>query len=432
MIKRCGDSKCTDKTVQLCVSLLERALHHYHPRDFAVRLWSGAVWGPEEGQPVRFTWVIRRPEVLRKIFLAPSQLSLAEAYISGQFDIEGDLEEVFPLAEYLLHPTLRLSDRLRYGWHLLRLPSDTPSGGVSQAARMTGARHSLERDKQAVTYHYDRSPDFYALWLDPHMVYSCAYFATSDEDLDTAQARKLDYLCRKLRLRPGERLLDIGCGWGGLMVHAVRHYGVRAVGITLSQRQAEFADTLIKKWGIVDRCRVIVRDYRQLEAQEAYDKIVSVGMVEHVGEAQLPEYFLHASRLLKPGGVFLNHGIGARHSETSTLGPFVNDYIFPDAELLSIATTLGVAEAAGFEVRDVENLREHYVLTLRRWRARLEANREQVVKIADELSYRIWRLYLASAAYGFRTGRLNVYQTLLCKPVHGASGLPLTRGDWYA
>lgn len=432
MIERCEDSNSTDKTVQLCVSLLERALHHYHPRDFAVRLWNGTVWGPERGHPARFTVAIRRPEVLRKMFLAPSQLSLAEAYISGQFDIEGDLEEVFPLAEYLLHPMLSLSDRLRFGWDVLHLFSEGRSGILARAARLTGARHSIQRDKQAVTYHYDRSPEFYALWLDPHMVYSCAYFATSDEDLDTAQARKLDYLCKKLRLRPGERLLDIGCGWGGLMVHAVRHYAVHAVGITLSQRQAEFADTLIKKWGIVDRCRVIVRDYRQLEAQDTYDKIVSVGMVEHVGEAQLPEYFIHAWRLLKPGGVFLNHGIGTRHSETSTLGPFANGYIFPDAELLSIATTLGVADAAGFEVRDVENLREHYVLTLRQWRARLERNCEQVINLTDDVTYRIWRLYLASATYGFRTGRLNVCQTLLGKPEQGASGLPLTREDWYA
>lgn len=329
MIERCEDSNSPDKTAQCCLSILDRALRNYHPRDFAVRLWDGTVWGPERGHPARFTLAIRRPEVLRKMFLAPSQLSLAEAYIAGHFDVEGDLEEVFPLAEYLLHPTLSLSDRLRFGWHLLRLSSDIPSGITGRAARITGARHSIQRDAQAVAFHYDRSPEFYALWLDPHRVYSCAYFTTAEEDLDTAQARKLDYLCKKLRLRPGERLLDIGCGWGGLMVHAVRQYGVHAVGITLSQRQAEFTEALIKQWGLAERCRVEVRDYRQVTAPGGYDKVVSVGMVEHVGETQLLEYFRHAWRLLKPGGVFLNHGIGARQGEGSKLGPFADRYIFP-------------------------------------------------------------------------------------------------------
>ena len=432
MTETCERLKSADKTVQSCVSLLERALHQYHPREFAVRLWDGTVWGPGVGHPIRFTLTIRRPEVLRRMFFAPSQLSLAEAYISGQFEIEGDLEEVFPLAEYLLHPTVKFRDRLRYGWKFLRLPPDSSSDVVDRAARMTGVRHSLQRDKQAITYHYDRSPDFYALWLDPHMVYSCAYFARSDEDLSTAQTRKLDYVCKKLRLQPGEHLLDIGCGWGGLILHAVRHYGVHAVGITLSPRQAEFTQALIRKWEVADRCRVDVRDYRQLDSPNGYDKIVSVGMVEHVGESRLLEYFHHAWRQLRPGGVFLNHGIGTHHGEASKLGPFTNRYIFPDAELVSLSATLDIAETAGFEVRDVESLREHYVLTLRQWRERLERNSEQVVNLTDKITYRTWRLYLASAAYGFRTGRLNVYQTLLCKPDQEASGLPLTRDDWYA
>lgn len=432
MRETCECVKPTDRTAQRCLALLERALHQYHPRDCAIRLWDGTVWGPEFGYPARFTLVIRHPSAVRRMLWGASQLSLAEAYMSGGFDIEGDPEHVFPLAEYLLHLPLGLGDRLRYGWKLLRLPSGKDPDIGGRAATVTGVRHSLKRDKQAVAYHYDRPPEFYAAWLDQQMVYSCAYFATSTDDLDTAQTRKLDYICKKLRLQPGEHLLDVGCGWGGLILHAVRHYGVQAVGITLSHRQAEFTNALIKKWDVADRCRVDVRDYRQLDSPNSYDKIVSVGMVEHVGEAQLPSYFHHAWHLLKPGGVFLNHGIGTRYSETSKLGPFANRYIFPDAELVPITTILGIAETTGFEVRDVESLREHYVLTLRHWRERLEKNGQQVGNSTDDVTHRIWRLYLASAAYGFRTGRLNVYQTLLGKPDQGESGLPLTREDWYA
>ncbi|MGA7294654.1 MAG: cyclopropane-fatty-acyl-phospholipid synthase family protein [Terriglobales bacterium] len=299
-----------------------------------------------------------------------------------------------------------------------------------EPANFRGSVHSRDRDRQAVSYHYDLPADFYALWLDQRMVYSCAYFATLEEDLNSAQERKLDYICRKLRLRQGDRLLDIGCGWGGLIMHAVAHYGVEAVGITLSVPQAELAQQRVRESGLSNRCCVEVSDYRDIQLGQPYDKIVSVGMCEHVGEAFLPEYFSRMYELLRPGGVFLNHGI-AYSSTYRRQGPSFSDrYVFPDADIIPINATIRAAEVSGFEVRDLESLREHYALTLNHWVRCLEAQAEEARRITDDRTYRIWRLYMAGSAHGFHTGRLNVYQTLLAKPT-GDSGLPLTREDWY-
>jgi cyclopropane-fatty-acyl-phospholipid synthase len=311
------------------------------------------------------------------------------------------------------------------------LPANNRAHKNRRPANFSGSLHSRERDRQAISYHYDLPAEFYALWLDQRMVYSCAYFATPEEDLDSAQERKLDYICRKLRLCRGERLLDIGCGWGGLIMRAAAHYGVEAVGITLSAPQAELARQRLRESGLSDRCRVEVSDYRDIEHGQLYDKIVSVGMFEHVGEAFLPEYFNRAYELLRPGGVFLNHGI-AYSATYHRRGPsFSERYVFPDGEMVPINTTIRAAELSGFEVRDIESLREHYELTLHHWVRRLEAHAEQARGISDDTTYRIWRLYMAGSAHGFRTGRLNVYQTLLVKPRQGGSGLPLTREDWY-
>jgi len=236
-----------------------------------------------------------------------------------------------------------------------------------------------------VTYHYDVSNDFYALWLDQRMVYSCAYFQHRNADLESAQENKLDYICRKLRLHPGQRLLDIGCGWGGLVIYAAQHYGVEALGITLSRPQADLASARIAEAGLSERCRVIVRDYREVDEPGSVDALVSVGMFEHVGMALLPEYFARAWRLLKPGGVFLNHGIASCPTVKPLRGrTFSNTYVFPDGELEPINVTLHAAEEAGFEVRDVESLREHYNLTLRHWVQRLKAHHEQALQYMDE------------------------------------------------
>ncbi len=264
------------------------------------------------------------------------------------------------------------------------------------------------------------------------MVYSCAYFQSPGEDLDTAQERKLEYVCRKLCLQKGERLLHIGCGWGGLVLYAAEKYGVEAVGITPSRPQAELAATRIQNRGLGDRCRVLVKDYRRIEEWGTFDKLVSIGMFEHVGESRLSEYFERAWKLLRPGGVFLNHGIGQMVTGPARRGPSFSDrYVFPDGELLPISTTLRVAEEQGFEVRDVESLREHYMLTLRQWVQRLEAQHEEARRVTDETTYRTWRLFMSGSAYQFRSNEINVYQSLLVRAGEGKSGLPLTREDWY-
>jgi len=425
--------KVEDQAAQTSLRFLQAALGEYHPRNFAVELWDGTRWEPEAGQPARCILRIKRPGALRRMFLPATELALAEAYLYDDFDIEGEIYPIFDLADWFLERKISRSQQLRYARELLKLPADGRPQDGRQAAQLSGSAHSQERDRQAVTYHYDVSNDFYRLYLDERMVYSCAYFAAPDEDLDTAQARKLDYICRKLRLRPGERLLDIGCGWGGLVIHAAQRYGVEALGITLSRPQAELANERIAAAGLVGRARVEVRDYRDVDEPAGYDKLVSVGMFEHVGEKLLPEYFARAYGLLKAGGVFLNHGIACNANAPAAKGPTFSDrYVFPDGELVPISTTLRVAEKSNFEVRDVESLREHYALTLRHWVRRLEAQHAQAVQYTDEVTYRVWRLFMSGSAHGFEAGRLNVYQTLLAKPERGRSGLPLTRADWYA
>jgi len=428
-------SKTTNQAVQTTLSLLQDLLGSSPQPNFAVRLWEGTTWKPEaaSAEPARFTLVLQHPGALRTMFLPPSELNLGEAYIYNDFDIEGDIEAVFPLGDHIMDERWGKMAQVRYGKRLLSLPKAGQSRPADSAAKLQGTRHSKERDQQAISYHYNRSNDFYALWLDKRMVYSCAYFATPEDDLDTAQERKLNYICRKLRLRPGERLLDIGCGWGGLVIYAAQHYGVEAHGITLSQAQAELAQERIRQAGLTDRCRVEVRDYRDVNEQYSFAKIVSVGMFEHVGEALLSTYFQQAWHLLQPGGVFLNHGIASIATQPTPRGPTFNHrYVFPDGELVPINSTLRAAEMSGFEVRDVENLREHYALTLRHWVGRLEAHAEQARHFTSDITYRIWRLYMAGSIHAFLTGRANIYQTLLAKPDHGDSRLPLTRTDWYA
>ncbi|MBP2676962.1 MAG: Cyclopropane-fatty-acyl-phospholipid synthase [Deltaproteobacteria bacterium] len=423
----------TDRIARQCLVFLQEVLGGFHPRDFTFRFWDGTVWGPEPGESSRFTMVLRNPGVLRTMFWSPSELALGEAYLYNDLDIEGDIGSAFLLADRLVHLRLSLDKRLRFARLLLALPSTGRHRGARPTKRLRGPLHSIGRDRQAVTYHYDMSNAFYSLWLDERMVYSCAFFTDPGDNLDTAQERKLEYICRKLRLQRGDHVLDIGCGWGGLVIYAARNYGVQAYGITLSRPQADLANERIRLAGLSDRCRVDVRDYREIHAPESYDKLVSVGMFEHVGESRLLEYFRGAFRLLRPGGVFLNHGIACIPGFPPVPGPSFSDhYIFPDGELLPLGTTLRAAEASGFEVRDVESLREHYTLTLRHWVQRLEARREEACSVTDEKTYRLWRLYLAGAGHKFRMGQNSVYQVLLSKTFDGMSGLPLTRGDWYS
>jgi cyclopropane-fatty-acyl-phospholipid synthase len=408
---------------------LDTILADYPRRDFQVQLWDGSTWGAEK-QP-RFTLVLKHPEALRSMFLSASELTLGEAYIYDDFDIKGDIEAVFDLADYLLVQERSLWQIFDLNERLLKLPKSDHSWAGIHPVELPEEVHAKDRDRQVIRYHYDLPADFYALWLDQRMVYSCGYFQRPDEDLDSAQESKLDYICRKLRLRPGDRLLDIGCGWAGLIVHAAAHYGVECVGITLSVPQAEVARRRVREAGLYDRCRVEVSDYRDIEHDQQYDKIVSVGMFEHVGEARFPEYFHRAWDLLRPGGVFLNHGI-AQSATYHRRGPsFTDHYVFPGGDLVPINSSLRAAELTGFEVRDVESLREHYALTLHHWVRRLESHATEARRITSDTTYRIWRLYMAGSAHAFRSGRLNVYQTLLSKPSLGRSDLPLTRDDWY-
>jgi cyclopropane-fatty-acyl-phospholipid synthase len=443
-------------TARRALALLERLFAGYEGSGFAVRLWDGSTWLSDPAAERQFTIVLRHEGALRAMFWPPGELSLSEAFIYGDFDVEGDLEAVFPLADRLLaeRPLGRV-ERLGVARQLLALPAARRErrrlDGAAQErrwrlrrrrsgrqrrgrplARLHGRRHSLERDRAAVGFHYNRSNGFFGLFLDPRMVYSCAYFDRADADLTTAQERKLDLVCRKLRLRPGERLLDVGCGWGALVQFAAERYGVEALGITLSEAQVELARERIDRAGLGGRCRIELLDYRELDEREAFDKVVSVGMFEHVGEELLAEYFGRVASSLRAGGVFLNHGIArAVWSPPRRGASFLDRYVFPDGGLAPISTTLTAAEQTGFEVRDVESLREHYTLTLRHWVRRLEARRAEAVAAVGEPTYRVWRLYMAGSAYGFVTGRVGIYQTLLVKPDGGKSGLPLTREDWY-
>ncbi len=422
-----------DRFSQTGLEILQTILAECRPINFSIRMWDGTTWGPEKGQKPVFTMVLNRPGAVRRMFLQGSDLSLGEAYIHGDFDIEGDFESAFAMEGYFAGRHPGITDRVRLARKLRKLPSDDfPPGGRGPAS-LSGPLHSLARDREAVRFHYDVSNDFYALWLDRRMVYSSAYFTDPGENLDTAQERKLEYICRKLRLRRGERLLDIGCGWGGLVIHAARTRGAEAVGITLSAPQAELARERIREEGLENRCRVEVRDYREIDDPAGFDKIASVGMFEHVGESLLGEYFTRAFRLLRTGGVFLNHGIASAATGPIHPGPYFADhYVFPDGDLVPVSTTLCAAERSGFEVRDVESLREHYLLTLRHWVRRLEARYGDAIRLTDEMTCRVWRLYLYGAAYRFRVGATNVYQALLAKPDGGKSGLPLTRRDWYS
>jgi cyclopropane-fatty-acyl-phospholipid synthase len=437
------------KAIAAARAVLEDAFGPIASRRFAVRFWDGTVDEPAE-EP-RFTIVLETPGALRRMMMPPSELTLAESYIFGSVDVEGNLEAAATLGDLAAERLRSPRSLLRLVRHIMALPRDRGADHHDEVAdrpsssHLSGRRHSTQRDRQAIRFHYNVGNPFYSLFLDSRMVYSCAYFAKGDETLDQAQESKLDHICRKLRLKPGERLLDIGCGWGGLIMHAAKRYGVFALGITLSDAQAELARERIASAGLGDRCQVALRDYRQLGSERQFDKISSVGMVEHVGDAQLDEYFASAHRALRPGGVFLNHGIvsiEASRPEPAKAklaglawrrGQFIDRYVFPDGELLPAARVIGSAELAGFEVRDVESLREHYTQTLRHWVHNLESHHDEAVALVGEPTYRVWRLYMSASAYAFKTGRIGIIQSLLAKPhKDGRVELPRTRADIYA
>lgn len=415
--------------------IVQRVFRDY-PGKLAVRLWDGQTVAFGEGAP-EVTLVFHQSRPFRDLVLFADPLRLAEAYFRGQVSIEGDIYAALKLKDHLSALSLPLSDKAAFlaGALHLRETAGEAHGSPLRASGLPsdGGAHSRETNRAAIAFHYDVSNAFYELWLDENLVYSCAYFEDAHDGLDQAQRSKLDYLCRKLRLRPGERLLDIGCGWGALLSWAARYYGVRAHGITLSRNQYEYARAKIVDEGVQDVVTVELKDYRDLEGAAVYDKIVSVGMFEHVGLKNLPRYFDTIHRLLIPDGLFLNHGITHdREGWGRTLGTkFINRYVFPDGELDTVSNIQRVMERSNFEILDVEAWRPHYALTLRHWVRRLEARRADVLRLVPESVYRVWRLYMAICALQFEEGSIGVHQILAAK--HGAWPLPvpLTRRDLY-
>ena len=392
----------------------------------AVRLWNGET---VIGDPhAACTLVFRDPAVLRELILRQDVKRLGEAYLAGRIDVVGDIETVFSLAEYLQGLQLTPRQRLALLGLALQLPRWRDAGLL---ASLRAGRRKQRNGRDAIAHHYDLGNDFYRLWLDPQMVYSCAYFRDQTQSLADAQADKLDYICRKLRLRPGQTLLDIGCGWGALVLHAAREYGVTAHGITLSEQQYALARERIAQAGLSDRVTVELRDYRDLNGEHCYDRIVSVGMFEHVGVDNFPRYFGTVHRLLKSDGLFLNHGITNDSGwQRTPLTEFINDYVFPDGELTRISTVQSAMEDAGFEIIDVESLRRHYALTLRHWVGNLDQRRQAAIAASSEATVRLWKLYMAGSAFYFDEGSLNVYQ-VLAAPAKGRLPVPLRRDDIY-
>jgi len=397
------------------------------PAGVTLRLWNGFELDLGGGKPV-CTLQVNTPAGLRALLFYPTSLKLGEAYIYGDCDVLGNLRDIFPIADELIGGRTSFADKLRAAGLLLRHSFRT--GEKKHAAKLRGDRASAGRTRKAISYHYDLPVEFWRVWLDRGLVYSCAYFESADATLEEAQVAKLDLICRKLRLRSGERFLDMGCGWGALICHAAKHYGVKALGVTLSQRQAEYAAQQIQEQGLAGLCKVEARNFFEVEELGPFDKIASVGAVEHV--QSLDRYFDYVYRLLEPGGWFLNHGITTSPTQPIREGDsFLDRYVFPDYHLASIGETIRAAEGARFEVRDVESLREHYAHTVELWHERLVRARAEIENVTDPVRYRIFDLYLAGTAYEFRVGRLHLHQTLLLKPMPGESSTPQTRHEWY-
>ena len=444
----------------LAAALLAKLFRHVSMA-IAVRLWSGPAFrvgadtaaggaapvgaaadGAVEEPP--FVLWFRTPGAVVSLVLGRDPLRLADAYFRGQVDIEGDLFAALALKDHLEEMSLSWAERCSAFFMALKLRSlnrgreagDSSAAGDTHERAHTRGRvvraHSKAENREAIQFHYDVSNEFYKLWLDRAMVYSCGYFESAGLDIDAAQEAKLEHICRKLLLKRDERLLDVGCGWGALVIHAARRHGVRAHGITLSPKQLELARQRIAAAGLEDRVTVELRDYRELEGEALYDKVASVGMFEHVGLKNLPVYFDTVRRVLKPGGLFLNHGITHEHSgwgrNLST--EFINRYVFPDGQLDAVSNIQRFMEDACFEIADVEGLRAHYALTLRAWVARLERRRARALEYVSEATYRVWRLYMSACALEFESGNLGIYQ-ILARRRGAEAPMPLTRRHLY-
>src|SRR3954451_10774677 len=410
------------------------------PLPVRIRAWDGSQAGPP-GAPAL---VVRNRRAVRRLLWKPGELGLARAWVAGDLDIEGDLyaaldlmsslvwdrgEDARSLAQALRDPQVRSAARGLVKLAGLPLP---PAPPPEETRRARTHLHTKRSDRRAISHHYDVGNDFYELVLGPSMVYSCAYWQAGGT-LEGAQRDKLELVCRKLALTPGQRLLDVGCGWGSMAIHAAREHGVSVVGITLSQEQAAYARKRVAGEGLTDKVEIRVQDYRDV-TDGPYDAVSSIGMAEHVGAERYLEYAEVLLKLLKPGGRLLNHQIARRpqHDESAyDLNEFIDAYVFPDGELAPLGTTVTMLERAGFEVRDVESIREHYAHTLRRWVTNLEAQWERAVRLAGPGRARVWRLYMAACALAFERNRIGVNQVLAVRATEsGASGLPLRSRTW--
>ncbi|MET9681884.1 cyclopropane-fatty-acyl-phospholipid synthase family protein [Streptomyces coeruleorubidus] len=411
------------------------------PLPVRIRAWDGSQAGPP-GAP---TLVVRNRRALRRLLWKPGELGLARAWVAGDLDIDGDLyttldllaghiwerdEDARTLAQALRDPEVRAAV---HGLVKLAGPPLPPAPPREEARRPRRNLHTKRTDRRAISHHYDVGNDFYEIVLGPSMVYSCAYWPSPDSTLEQAQHDKLELVCRKLGLRPGQRLLDVGCGWGSMAVHAAREHGVSVVGITLSQEQAAYARKRVADEGLTDKVEIRVQDYRDVR-DGPYDAISSIGMAEHVGAERYLDYATDLHGLLKPGGRLLNHQIARRPQRDETaynVDAFIDSYVFPDGELQPVGVTVAQLERAGFEVRDVESIREHYALTLRRWVARLEADWQRAVQLTSPGRARVWRLYMAASALAFEHNRISVNQVLAVRtPESGESGMPLRARTW--
>ncbi|MBT2381800.1 class I SAM-dependent methyltransferase [Streptomyces sp. ISL-111] len=417
------------------------------PLPLRLRAWDGSEAGPSTG-PVL---VIRDRRALHRLAWKPGELGLARAWVAGEIDIEGDLYEGLarisglvwdrgesePGRPALLRTLTALRDprNIRLAADVLALagPALPPAPPREEAVSHRGPLHSLRRDRQAISHHYDVGNDFYSLVLGPSMVYSCAYWENPESTLEEAQHAKLDLICRKLGLQPGQRLLDVGCGWGSMVLHAVQHYGVEAVGVTISEEQAALARKRLAEAGCTDRADIRVQDYREID-DGPFDAISSIGMAEHVGSAQYRAYAQILHSLLKPGGRLLNHQIARRplkNEDAYRIDEFIDRYVFPDGELAPVASTAALLEDAGFEVRDVEALREHYALTLRAWVTNLENRWSDATRLTTSGRARVWRLYMAASALAFEQNNIGVNQILAVRTTTaGNAKMPPTRGHW--
>ena len=393
---------------------LRRELANALPdRPFAITFWDGTELPPTNGGGPALH--VRSPAALAHALRRPGQLGLGRAYVSGAIEVD-DIDEAMAAILNYKPPPIDRAAQLRLALAATRamgpmLPPPVPESEL----RPRGRRHSVERDKRSVTHHYDVSNDFFALWLDKSMTYSCAFFSRDGSSLEAAQSAKLDLVCTKLALEQGERMLDVGCGWGSLAIHAAKHYGVSVTGITLSEPQAALGRKRAAEAGVGDLVDIRVTDYRELTG-EPYDKIASIGMVEHVGSVQIDEYMRTLHRLLRPGGQLLNHGIARLRVGEPEAGPFSERYVFPDAAPLHLSRIQTAVERAGLETQHVEGFREDYAETLRHWARRLDEHLEEGERLVGPERLRVWRLYLRAARNNFTSGFTSVYQVRSSRP----------------